>query len=425
MKAINYESFTFSFYKPGVPTNILVSMDTNCRLHRSTIKPEYMGKTHNLVEFLKAYLIGGIVKDIRQVNFNRIIEIKVINNNTTYYLIIRLWGGFPNIIITSEDYTILHLHKKSSKKMELPGSKYQYPEVNKNRKEYELLGHTYQDYNSFIEAEYIERITQQNSDKLLKKTIQFREKRRKEINNSLKKITSRLDNYSKAELYKLQGDLILSNIHLIKRGDTSLNAVDYTSNTTLEIQLDPRIKPDQNSTNYYKKHQKALAGISVTKEQIANLEQELLSLDSLPVEQIDQNKTIKKPSKQTVNRPGLYYRSAIWEIIIGRSAKENETLLRRFVKGNDMWLHVRDYPGGYVFIKNIKGKTIPLDVLLDAGTLALFYSKAKNNGKGDITYTQVKYLRRVKNGKPGQVIPTMNKNLYVTLDKKRLDRIKP
>jgi predicted ribosome quality control (RQC) complex YloA/Tae2 family protein len=110
-------------------------------------------------------------------------------------------------------------------------------------------------------------------------------------------------------------------------------------------------------------------------------------------------------------------------ILVGRTAKENDQLLRRYTRGNDYWLHTRDYPGGYVFIKYKKGKSVPLDTLLDAGNLALFFSKGRSNGKGDLYYTQVKYLRRAKHGKLGLVIPTQEKNLSVELDQNRIDRL--
>jgi predicted ribosome quality control (RQC) complex YloA/Tae2 family protein len=122
-------------------------------------------------------------------------------------------------------------------------------------------------------------------------------------------------------------------------------------------------------------------------------------------------------------RPGLSFRRGDWLIMVGRDASENDALLRRHVKGNDLWLHVRDFPGSYVFIKQRSGKSFPLEILLDAGNLAVFYSKGRNNGKGDLFYTPVKYLRRAKNGPKGLVIPTQEKNLHITLDEKRLKEL--
>jgi predicted ribosome quality control (RQC) complex YloA/Tae2 family protein len=84
---------------------------------------------------------------------------------------------------------------------------------------------------------------------------------------------------------------------------------------------------------------------------------------------------------------------------------------------------VRDFAGSYVFIKQRSGKTVPLPILLDAANLALFYSKGRNSGRGELFYTQVKYLRRAKNGPKGLVIPTQEKNLSVTLDDSRLKEL--
>lgn len=425
VKAIDYESFTFFFYKPGLATNVLISMDSNCRIHRSSIKKKYMGKPHNLVEYLKAYIIGGRVTSIKQIDLNRIIEISILKDNKIFFIIIRLWGGFPNIIITKENYTIIHLHRKSSKKEELPGLIFKYPEKRQNNKSYELHKHSYTDYNSFIESEYSKIIEQSKIDLKKKKRERDRERRLKEIAIQIKKLNRRLKSYNDADNYKLQGDLILSNIHLIKKGDRTLKTINYNTGEPIEIVLNPELRTEQNSNLYYKKYQKSIHGIEITKDILKQLKNEKDLLEKNLLELNIPKQEIKKTLNTKIEKPGLHYKSGSWEIIVGTNAKENENLLRHWVKGNDMWLHIRDYPGGYVFVKSQKNRTIPLEILKDAGTLALFYSKGKNNGKADITYTHVKYLRRVKNGKPGQVIPSMDKTLYIVLDKKRLESIKP
>ncbi len=94
------------------------------------------------------------------------------------------------------------------------------------------------------------------------------------------------------------------------------------------------------------------------------------------------------------------------------------------MRGLDLWMHARDRAGSYVFIRNRPGKTVPLEVLVDAGMLALYYSKARDLGRGDLYYTRVKYLRRAKDGPPGLVVPTQEKNLFVEIDPARLASIK-
>ena len=74
-------------------------------------------------------------------------------------------------------------------------------------------------------------------------------------------------------------------------------------------------------------------------------------------------------------------------------------------------------------IKARKDKTVPLEILLYAGNLAVYHSKARKNGQADLYYTQVKYLRRAKNGPKGLVLPTQEKNIFIKLDETKLRRL--
>jgi len=75
-----------------------------------------------------------------------------------------------------------------------------------------------------------------------------------------------------------------------------------------------------------------------------------------------------------------------------------------------------------MFVKSVPGESLPLDTMLDAGNLALFYSTGKSSGQGDVYYTR--YLRRVKGGKGGLVIPTREKTLIVRLERERIAILK-
>jgi len=164
-----------------------------------------------------------------------------------------------------------------------------------------------------------------------------------------------------------------------------------------------------------------------TKASVFNENQNLLKEnDDLKAFSIKLSKALKeeKPIQQKVEtQVGLICISHGFTILIGRTAKENDFLLRHQTRGNDYWFHTRDYPGGYVFIKNIRNKSIPLDTLLDAANLAVLFSKGKNAGKIDLYYTQVKYLRRAKNGPLGLVLPTNEKNLCIDFNKLRAQQL--
>lgn len=200
----------------------------------------------------------------------------------------------------------------------------------------------------------------------------------------------------------------------------------------MHIKINPNLNAQENAALYYEQYKKSLSGmkslehdIELSKKAIENLEQEYKYLVSqknvLKLEQMLRRDT--SPTQKNVkNYPGLHYEIDGWTILVGRNASENDELLRHNVKGNDMWLHTRDYAGGYVFIKAKNGKSFPLEILLYAGNLAVYHSKARKNGQADLYYTQVKYLKRAKNGPKGLVLPSHEKNLLVKLDSKILNK---
>ncbi|GMO21431.1 MAG: hypothetical protein Pg6A_08470 [Termitinemataceae bacterium] len=251
---------------------------------------------------------------------------------------------------------------------------------------------------------------------------------------ALERLYAKEADFSSPQRLKEYGEIILANVHSIKKGDTWLNAEDfYHENTAIRVKLDPQKKAQENAAVYFEQYQKAKNGLEAVRAEIDAVRSEILrqktAFDALLLEEnpLRLQKILKTNSggdvKNEKTKTGLSFKRGNWLIFVGRSAAENDELLRRHVKGNDLWLHARDFPGAYVFIKARSGKSVPLEILLDAGNLALFYSKGRNGGKGDLFYTQVKYLRRAK-GKPrGQVLPTQEKNIFIKLDERRLKEL--
>jgi predicted ribosome quality control (RQC) complex YloA/Tae2 family protein len=248
---------------------------------------------------------------------------------------------------------------------------------------------------------------------------------------ALERLKAKQAAFQHAEQYKHQGDLILSYGYLIDGGSDRLECTDYDTGNTVRISIDPAKNAQENAAAYYTNYHKAQSGAEQLKHDIELAEKQIAALDKMyagmqqeqnpvRIEQLLRHDSTPQQQKKKTH-PGLDYTVNGWYILVGRDADENDDLLRHFVRGADMWLHVRDFPGGYVFIKNRPGKTVPLDILLDAANLAIYYSKARKSGKADLYYTQVKHLRRARNGPKGLVLPTQEKNLCVELDQARLD----
>jgi predicted ribosome quality control (RQC) complex YloA/Tae2 family protein len=77
-----------------------------------------------------------------------------------------------------------------------------------------------------------------------------------------------------------------------------------------------------------------------------------------------------------------------------------------------------------VVVRLEKGVDPPAETLRDAATLALHYSDLKKSGKGDVTYTRRKWVRKAKGQAPGAVMVTQEKTIHLTIDSKRLTALK-
>jgi predicted ribosome quality control (RQC) complex YloA/Tae2 family protein len=107
-------------------------------------------------------------------------------------------------------------------------------------------------------------------------------------------------------------------------------------------------------------------------------------------------------------------------IYVGRNARENEFLSTRIARGNDLWFHALGGAGSHVILrydKNGEFRDIDID---DAALLALYFSKLRKQGEGEIVYTHCKFVKKPKNVKEGMVIYHHNKARNVRLEEKLL-----
>ena len=100
-------------------------------------------------------------------------------------------------------------------------------------------------------------------------------------------------------------------------------------------------------------------------------------------------------------------------ILVGRNAKQNETVTFERAGPNDLWLHVRGLPGAHVVIKRARKKT-PDAVIQQAAQLAAFYSQARDEtGRVAVDVTERRFVRRLKGSHPGLVTYRNEKTIFV------------
>ncbi len=441
-----YDSVAFCTYKNSCARTVLVCTAQNaCRINSVTRKIPRNDKPLRFMEFLRSRIRGARIDSCSQIGLERVVRMELSHSAEKFIMYIRLWNNAANIILCDPDGTILDSLYRRPAKNEMTGRIFVPPvprdagEDPSDRwpvrtfDEIQVPAEEELPFNRRVDLWYSEYSSSLSREALLVRAEKWYSSARTRMEAALRNLERKLDSFRDAEKYRHQGDLILSYGHLIDGKSNFIECCDYDTGKTVSIAVDPSLSAHENAAVCYRNYRKAVSGAGQLEHDIENAKRQIAGLDQMYVailrepnpvriEQMLRRDSAPK-QQQKKNRPGLDYNVDGWCILVGRDAEENDGLLRHHVRGEDLWLHVRDYPGGYVFIKSRKGKTVPLDILLDAANLAVYYSKARNAGKTDLYYTPVKYLRRAKNGPKGLVLPTNEKNLCITPDRKRLERL--
>ncbi|MFP4330143.1 MAG: NFACT RNA binding domain-containing protein [Spirochaetaceae bacterium] len=428
----DYRNLYLFCYKQGGGFWLRICLDNRAvRLHATRYPPAKPKKPQRFAEFLNKRVRGGRVREVEHLNQDRIIELTVERTGEILLLFIQLWGGSANIVVTDSQHRILDAFFRKPLRGIATGVHYTLPETRsppaREVREWPREG----SFNSFLDESFRRSEQEEQVDSLAEKLEKWWEREQGSYNRRVSALNEELASFRQELELGRYGDIIMANLHRLEGGEEWLEAEDFTRNgDPILIRLDPHKSGQENARHYYERAKRARRGVEALQEEIQRIEAEHRSAHE-EYEALKEDPDPKRLKALTSDdqppaaagsrgRTGLTASSRGFTILIGRNARENDELLRRHVRGNDWWLHTRDFPGGYVFIKAQPGKSVPLDVLLDAGNLALFYSKGRENGQGELYYTQVKHLRRAKGGKKGTVLPTQEKNLHVDLDEARV-----
>lgn len=442
----DFRNINFRIYRPGEAFWLQICLETaQTRLHATTEKVRKPATRQRFAQLLHSRVKGGRITAASQINEDRIIRVDVATAGVESVIWIRLWGGASNLILTEPDGTVVDAFFRRPKRNEVSGGTFnpqdesQSPRPRKAHGDFESRFTSSPDdsVSLQIERHYQALADADERERLLSSIRRALVNRRDRLSSKLERARARLADTATAERLQLFGDLIMANLSQIPESGRWLETADYTNNDTpITIELQPDLTPVENAESYYSKAKKARRRAGALEEEVHNLsrrlgeaEHELESIDQKELEELRQLGRELTPDEKRKPRggketPGLAFVSDGFIILVGRNSRENDSLLRRHVRGNDLWLHTRDYPGGYVFVRAQKNKSVPLNVLLDAGNLAVHFSKARANGRAEVYYTQVKYLRRAKDGPAGLVLPTHEKNLSIVVEEERISRLR-
>lgn len=303
--------------------------------------------------------------------------------------------------------------------------------------------------NFFIDDFYYEKETTEQFANYKETVLKLVLTQVKKIQEKISSIDDKIKDCSKTELYKLYGELITSNLYRIP--DYPQNSVTlenyYDNNSPITIPLDNTISPSKNAKLFFKKYRKLQNTIAIVGKQKELAEIELQYLDSIIyeintatcIDDIDniyseicdnllykgknintvnnhlnnQNKS-KKLNKENANNMPAKYLIDGYTVLVGKNNKQNDYLTCKLAQNSDIWFHTKDIHGSHVVLKLDNSKTdVPDSVLYKCAALAAYFSKAKMSKNVPVDYTFIKNVKKPNGAKPGMVIYTNNKTLYV------------
>ena len=271
----------------------------------------------------------------------------------------------------------------------------------------------------------------------------------KKYEKRLENIDNKLSECNDMDKYRLYGELITSNLYHIQ--NKNLNSIEvenyYDNNNKNTIPLDKKYLPSYNAKRYFKKYNKlknALKIVNTQKEEtirdIDYIESVVYELDNSTsiqdieaiYEEISENSLFadklksKSKSKKSSNKKAkpmtknklssfnpLKYIIDGYTVLVGRNNKENDYLTCKFANKNDIWFHTKDIHGSHVILKTNPNEIVPDDILLEVAKLAAKHSKAKNSSHVPVDFCKVAFVKKPSGSKPGYVIYSNNKTLYV------------
>ena len=246
----------------------------------------------------------------------------------------------------------------------------------------------------------------------------------------------------KRETWRQYGDLIKANLYRMERGAPVLRAENFydPENAAVEIPLDVRLSPQKNAEHYYKLYAKAKNAEKVLTEQITEAEQELEYLESVQ-EELERaagerdlseirreligqgylRETDRRRQKNSPPRPLVYESPGGGRILVGRNNLQNDQLTLKTADRNDFWFHTRKFHGSHVIARCAEDDR---DTLLAAALLAAWHSGARNSAQVPVDYTRVRYVKKPAGARPGMVIYTEQKTIFITPEKSAVEALK-
>lgn len=247
-----------------------------------------------------------------------------------------------------------------------------------------------------------------------------------------------LANANENLMYNHLGILLQSNLYLVKYGMKEVTVTDFMNDfKEVNIALDPLLSPSDNLGKIFKKGKKASTAISkineqlsITTDEISYLEEVIEQLSYANNNDFEEIKTelislgyLKKKNEKKKAKSKKVILSKIQldktYLLIGKNNIQNEYLIHKVARKNDLWFHVKDAPGAHVvlFVPDNDDAYEPTEEEIRlASNVAAYFSKFSKSSSVPVNYTKIKNLKKIPKHQGYNVIYTNNKTIYIDPD---------
>ena len=272
---------------------------------------------------------------------------------------------------------------------------------------------TYLDMPSAIESVFSSAENQNLLNKLKSGTMSAVLSHEKRLSKRICNLEERILESNDYKEYKMLGELITSQMYLIKKGQERVKLSNYFDGGEIDVLLDSTLTPQQNAQRYYKLYRKKKATATISTEQIKSAKEELnyvlsikfylsqaenkQDIEDIKRELIDfgiikerQNKKgkVKKPTFSFRKYEYLGYTATL-----GKNNLQNDKLLSLADK-TDIWLHVKNYHSSHLIIST-QGKDVSIEVIKTFAEICAYYSQGKDSDKIEVDYTKRRYVKKL------------------------------
>ncbi len=258
------------------------------------------------------------------------------------------------------------------------------------------------------------------------------DKQLKRAQRRLEETEKALGSADEAEILKHQADLLGTQRHLMRRGQSEVTITDWKSGKALTLRLDKKLSPQDNIEEYYQRARKTTRAAENAQRTLPQLRAEAERLEEirgvLTGDDISDERIAAigvelgieaAPSKQAkrVQQPRLAYREFLindFTILVGRSNRENDEVTFRVARPDDLFLHANQVSGSHVILKSKgRGTEFPAEMVTSAAQISAYFSKARHSGLVSVIYTPVRHVTKPRKAPPGLVRVQREKSVMV------------